>query len=78
MATKLSRPVRRTTEVIVERRRRLVVSLYPHGTIGVRASGLRTEYELPLDAVYALAVKAEVARRKVEKAAARGRQVRRR
>ena len=36
------------------------------------SSGLRTEYELPLDAVYALAVKAEVARRKVEKAATRG------
>ncbi len=34
----------------------------------MRASGLRTEYELPLDAVYALAVKAEVARRKVEHA----------
>jgi hypothetical protein len=47
MATKLSRPLRRTTEVIVERRRRLVVS------------------------VYALAVKAEVARRKVEQAVAR-------
>ena len=72
MATKLSRPVRRTTEVIVERRRRLVGSLYPRGTIGVRASGLRIEYELPLDAVYALAVKAEVARRKVERRAARG------
>ena len=77
MATKLSRPLRRTTEVIVERRRRLVVSLYPRGTIGVRASGLRTECVLPLDAVYALAVKAEVARRKVKKAAARG-QARRR
>jgi hypothetical protein len=77
MATKLSRPLRRTTEVIVERRRRLVVSLYPRGTIGVRASGLRTEYVLPLDAVYALAVKAEVARRKVEKAAARGQAPRR-
>ena len=71
MATKLSRPLHRTTEVIVERRRRLVVCLYPRGTIGVRASGLRTEYELPLDAVYALAVKAEVARRKVEQVAAR-------
>jgi hypothetical protein len=59
------------TQVIVERRRRLVVCLYPRGTIGVRPSGLRTEYELPLDAVYMLAVRAEVARRKAEQIARR-------
>ena len=66
VATRLTRPVRRTTLVIVERRRQLVVTLYPRGTIGVRASRLRTEYELPLDAIYELAVRAHVARRKAE------------
>ena len=71
MATKLSRPVRRTTQVIVERRRQLLVTLYPRGTIGVRASRLRTEYELPLDAIYELAIRAHVARRKAEMAARR-------
>jgi hypothetical protein len=57
--------------VIVERRRQLVVTLYPRGTIGVRASRLRTEYELPLDFVYELAVRAHVARRKAEAGARR-------
>jgi len=71
VATKLTRPVRRTTQVIVERRRPLVVTLYPRGTIGVRASRLRTEYELPLDVVYELAVRAHVARRRVEAGARR-------
>lgn len=66
MATRLTRPVQRTTQVIVERRRQLVVTLYPRGTIGVRASRLRTEYELPLDVVYELAVRAHIARRKAE------------
>jgi hypothetical protein len=67
VATKLTRPVRRTTQVIVERRRQLVVTLYPHGMIGVCATRLRTEYELPLDAIYVLAVRAHVARRNAEK-----------
>ena len=71
MATRLNRPVRRTTQVIVERRRQLVVTLYPRGTIGMRASRLRTEYELPLDAIYELAVRAHVARRKAEMGARR-------
>ena len=71
VATRLTRPVRRTTQVIVERRRQLVVTLYPRGTIGVRASRLRTEYELPLDAIYELAVRAHVARRKAESGARR-------
>ena len=71
MATRLTHPVRRTTQVIVERRRQLVVTLYPRGTIGVRASRLRTEYELPLDFVYELAVRAHVARRRAEAGARR-------
>ena len=71
MTTRLTRPVRRTTQVIVERRRQLVVTLYPRGTIGVRASRLRTEYELPLDAIYELAVRAHVARQRAEMGARR-------
>lgn len=66
MPTKLTRPVRRITQVVVERRRALVVTLYPRGTLGVRASRLRTEYELPLDVIYELAVRAHVARRKAD------------
>ena len=77
MATTLTRAVRRIRGVIVERRRRSMVTLYPRGTIGLRASALRTEYELPLDAVYELAVRAEVARRKPEQLAARRRTSRR-
>lgn len=71
MPTKLIRPVRRATQVVVERRRTLVVTLYPRGTIGVRASRLRTEYELRLDVIYELAVRAHVARRKAEMKAKR-------
>jgi len=71
MATKLTRPVRRTTVVIVERRRRLVVSLYPRERSGLRAMRLRTEYELPLDAVHELAVRAHVACRSADQVARR-------
>ena len=51
--------------------RTLAVTLYPGDVIGVRQSGTRTEYTLPLAAIYSLAVRIEVQRKKAEKAAAK-------
>jgi hypothetical protein len=45
-----------------------VVTLYPGDLIGVRQAKTRTEYTIPLSWVYDAAVKAEVARRRMEKA----------
>jgi hypothetical protein len=49
--------------------RTLAVTLYPGDVIGVRQSGTRKEYTLPLSWVYSLAVKTEVLRAKAERAA---------
>lgn len=51
--------------------RPLVVTIYPGDIIGVRQARTRTEYSVPLSWVYSMAVKAEVARKKAEKAAAK-------
>lgn len=72
MTTTLTKPVKRRTNdgtTIRDRSkwRKLVVTLYPSGTIGLRLEGTRTEEVLPLDAVYSLAVKARVMRTKMEK-----------
>lgn len=49
--------------------RTLAVTLYPGDVIGVRQSGTRKEYQVPLAWVFNMAVKAEVARAKAERAA---------
>lgn len=70
--TPLEKPVsRRTLQAIDYRRRRLVVTLYPCGTIGLREERTRKVYELPLAHVYSMAVQAEVLRKRAERKARR-------
>jgi hypothetical protein len=66
--TPLERPIARRTAGL-HRGRQLVVTLYPGDIIGVRHLRMRKEYTLPLAAVYDMAVKAEVARARAERAA---------
>ena len=73
MTTTLTKPVkRRTNEATVIRDRskyrKIVVTLYPAGYIGLRLEGTRKEETLPLDAVFSCAVKARVFRERMEKA----------
>lgn len=76
MSTTLSRPVtRRSDESKVRdcgQLRRLVITLYPDGMIGLRPERTRREEIIPLDAVYDLAVKARVRAEKAIKAARKG------
>lgn len=66
--TPLLKPVKRRGCMPVMGRT-LAVTLYPGDVIGVRQSGTRKEYTLPLSWVYSLAVKTEVVRAKAERAA---------
>lgn len=68
--TPLSKPVTRMGSVPCYGRP-LVVTIYPGDIIGVRQARTRTEYTVPLSWVYSMAVKAEVARKKAEKSAAK-------
>lgn len=52
--TKLKKAVRRTVEGI-ERDRAVAITLYPNGTIGLRAVRTRTEHVVTLSRVYRLA-----------------------
>lgn len=60
------RPVRRVMTIAVSSRAvprdhdQVVVTLYPHGTIGFRPLRCRGEYMLPLEYVYIEAVKARL------------------
>jgi hypothetical protein len=72
--TTLTKPVRRVATTTIReqgKNRNIVVVLRAPGLIGLRAAGCRREYQLPLDAVYAMAVKAHVASEKREKRKAR-------
>ena len=60
----LNKPVTRRSEETVReagRLRRIVVTLYPNGTIGLRPEKTRREEILPIEAIYIIAVKARVA-----------------
>lgn len=61
---------RRSTSAGVNHRQ-YVVTLAPGDIIGFRDVRSRSTYWLPLAACYAMAVRAEVARKRAEKAAAR-------
>lgn len=72
--TDLNKPVRRRSDSMVRdagRMRKIVVTLYPHGFIGLRPEKTRREEVLPLQAAYDVAVKMRVARQRAEKQAAR-------
>lgn len=61
--TRLTKPVRRTSDATVRdgrKRRELVITLYPGGFMGLRMAKCRTEETIPLDTVYCLAVKLRV------------------
>ncbi len=66
--TDLKKRVRRVSMGNGVNRRRFVVTLEPGDVIGFRDVRSRTTYWTSLAACYALAVKAEVARRKAERA----------
>ncbi len=73
--TLLSKPVRRQTSATVREQgklRRLVVTIYPNDTIGLRPSKLLREEIVTMDSVYSLAVKQRVAKEQAEKKARRG------
>ena len=70
--TALTKPVTRRTENEIRygsKRRPLVITLYPGGTIGLRPSKTRREELLSVEAAYALAIKQRVAKEKTEKKA---------
>lgn len=64
MTTKLTRPVRRKTAQTVRdtgKQRRIVVTLYPGGTIGLRLERTRREEVITVEAVYWNALTARMA-----------------
>ena len=68
MPTPLQRPVSRRAAFTRDAGRLLVVTLEPGDMVSIRLAGTRTSYTTTLGAVYSMAVKAEVARKKAERA----------
>jgi hypothetical protein len=71
MTTPLHKPVARKAAFTRDAGRRIVVTLTPGDVISLRAEGTRTAYDVTIGAVYSLAVKQEIARKRAEKAAAK-------
>mgnify|MGYP001614199619 CR=1 FL=1 len=74
MATKLTKPVTRVADEFIRdagKFRKLVVTMYPSGLIGVRPQGTRREEFYPITNIWYIAVKARVAAEKAAKAAKR-------
>ena len=73
MATELRKPVRRKTAGKDRRGRALIVTLLPGDVIDMREERCRRSFQLPLQTVYTMAVKAavdaEASRRKAERRA---------
>jgi hypothetical protein len=73
--TSLNRAITRRTELDPRLGRKAAgavsVTLYPDATIGFRKLKCRTEFRLPLAAVYSLAMKAAAAKERAEKKARR-------
>ncbi len=68
--TKLSKPVARMSEAVVRdsgRLKRLVVTIYPNDTIGLRPEKTRREEVVTMAAAYSLAVKQRVNAERIEK-----------
>lgn len=69
--TPLNKPIRRVSDMSVVRdcgkTRRLVVSLYPNGLVGIRPEKTRREEYVTLEAVYGYAIKARVAKQQAER-----------
>jgi len=73
--TNLNKKVKRVTHSRIQQRP-IVVTLYPGGYVGLRLKGCRKEYQLGLDDLYWQAAKAEVAKKRREKAKKRAKQKR--
>lgn len=74
MPTDLKKPVtRRSKETIRERSKakRIIVTIYPAGFIGLRLEKNRTEETIPIAAAWSLAVKMRVASQRAQKLAKR-------
>lgn len=70
----ITKPIRRMTNVTVRDRgryKRLVIVLYPSGTIGLRLERTRREETINIDSVYDRAVKQRVAAEQAAKKAKR-------
>lgn len=75
MTTSLNKPVSRVSSETVRdmgKYRRLVVTLFPNGTIGLRPEGTRRTEVYPIDKLYDLALKARVYSERAAKKAAKG------
>lgn len=72
--TDLTKPVRRRTQELRRDRgkfRRIVVTIYPAGYLGLRLEKTRREEILPFAAAYDVAIKMRVAHERAERAKAR-------
>lgn len=63
------RITRKTANTVRDRgkRRELVITLYPNGTIGLRPVRTRQEETVTIEAIYDLAVKQRVAQKRAER-----------
>lgn len=74
MATDLYKPFKRRSSITRRdggKQRRIVLTLYPAGFIGLRLEGTRREETMTIDALYDAAVRGRVFRERMEKAKAR-------
>ena len=79
--TDLHKPIKRRTDATVRdggKARRIVVTLYPGNTIGLRQEKTRREELISIEAAYSLAVKMRVAKEQAEKRKGGKRTMRRR
>ena len=71
LATKCNKPVTRICETALVRDmgklKRLVVTIYPNGTLGLRPEKTRREEAVLLTACYGLAIKQRVAKERADK-----------
>jgi len=71
--TKLNKAIQRETPILLDNRvetrdrDRVIVTLYPNGTLGFRKKRCRREYVLSLAAAYRLAIEVEVRAEKAKK-----------
>lgn len=71
MTTDLNRPVKRRSHETLRdtgKARRVIVTLYPAGHMGLRLEGTRREETLPLTTAYEIAVRARLITQRAEKA----------
>jgi hypothetical protein len=65
--TDLDRVVTRRSKALSHRGRRIIITLYPKGLIGLKEERTQKEFFLAIDSEYAHAVRNEVAAQRAEK-----------